>query len=169
MSIASCRPTAAALALVLAACGGPPLRPDHGAYAPTVAAAPSVARFVFPRDKRLAVVPPREPFACAHAAADADLRARGVPIATVTAVPASPAGTLVLAIAIETLDGPGGHWNPFSGGIASTHQRTDIRLALYEPGRAEPLWRAHARVRALLTCDDPELRTQLLQLLTRIH
>jgi hypothetical protein len=187
MSLASCRRAAAALSLALAACGGPPLRPDHGAYAPTVAAAPSIARFAFPRDKRLAFAPPPEPFACALAAADADLRARGVPMATATPVPAfdalkparaggatdaeraSPAGVLVLAIAIETLDGPGGHWNPFSGGIASTHQRTDIRMALYEPGRAEPLWRAHARVRTLLTCDGPELRLQLLQLLTQIH
>ena len=184
--------TAAAAALAVAACSAPPpLRPDHGSYVATQATSESVRRFEYPRAKRLVIASPSAPFQCAVEWADRDLRGKAIPVASasfvldsvfVTTRLTQPAtlsasehtaldGALVLVIAVESLAGPGGHWNPLSStlNISSAHQRTDISLAIYEPGKTTALWRAQARVREVLKCPDQELQTQLMQLLANIH
>lgn len=163
------RPAVAALVLVLAACSGTPNRPDHGRYTATVAAAPAVQSFVFPRSRRAGVVAPVQAFPCAVDRAMRFLRDMGLAAETVPEGAPAGDGALLLVVRIETLQGPGAFWSPFSGAIASNYARTDISVAIHDPGQATPLWRARTRVRAALTCADEELLAQLQQLLTHIQ
>ncbi len=157
---------AVALALATVACGAPaPPRPDHGTYVATGAEQPPGQRFEFPRTKRLVIKSPSARFLCARELAQHELQGKGIAVAT---TPVEPGGALELSIAIESLDGPGGSWNPLSGAITSSHQRTDISLVISEPGSATAIWRTHTRLRTNLSCADQELRTQLRFLLDAI-
>jgi len=180
-------PAVAALIVAIAACGAP-LRPDHGNYITTGAESRPVKHFQYPRAKRLVIASPSTRFQCVHEWAEHDLRGKGILLAAVPFVRdqgfvaarliqpgtlsaderATLDGALVLAIVVESIEGPSGGWNPFSGAITSAHQRTDIGLALYEPDSAVVLWRAESRVRTALNCPDQELGAQLQQMLDNI-
>ena len=163
------RPAVAALALALAACGSTPNRPDHGQYTTTVAAGPAIQSFVFPRSRRAGVVAPARDFPCAGDRALRHLRDKGLAAEALPEGAPAGDGTLLLVVRIEALQGPGAFWSPFSGAIASNYARTDISLAIHDPGQATALWRARTRLRAALTCADEELLSQLQQLLTHIQ
>jgi hypothetical protein len=161
-----CAAAVAVLVVAVSACGSPsPPRADHGSYATTGAAQEPVRRFVFPRAKRLLITSPSARFPCARAWAERDLQGKGI---TLDTAPAGSEGALVLSIAIDSVEGPGGSWNAWSGAITSSHQRTDISLAITEPGSAAALWRSQTRLRTNLGCADQALRTQLQLLLDNI-
>lgn len=179
----------AALLLTVAACGSPPPRPDHGTYSSTAAATQAIKPYPFPRARRLAIAAPDARFLCVREWAERDLQGKGINFATLPfaldpgfvatrlvrpgALSADELaafdGALVLAIAVELLEGPGGRWNAWSGAITSTLERLDVALAIYEPGNTAALWRSQSRVRAALNCPDQELKTQLQQLLAHIQ
>jgi hypothetical protein len=178
----------ATLVIALAACGSPP-RPDHGTYSSTGAeTTATVKTYPFPRAKRLAIASPSARFACVRDWAEQHLQGKGIvsadPVALDTGFVATRLvrpgalsadelaaldGTLVLTIAVESLEGPGGSWNAWSGAITSSLERSDLALALYEPGNTIALWRGQSRVRAVLKCPDSDLKTQLQQLLAHIQ
>jgi hypothetical protein len=184
----SCSAALATLVIALAACGSPP-RPDHGSYSSTGAETTATVKpYAFPRAKRLAIASPTARFPCVRDWAEQHLQGKGIISAAPVALDsgfvatrlvrpgalsadelAALDGMLVLAIAVDSLEGPGGGWNPWSGAITSSLERSDLALAIYEPGNTTALWRSQSRVRAALKCPDSELKAQLQQLLAHIQ
>jgi hypothetical protein len=162
--------------------------PDHGKYARTEAVSYSIESYNYPREKQMLVYISNNAFLCGYDSVEQYINDKGIqairsPVAIDSSFIGDPInsmsslseeekslirGSLILSIAIETTDGPGGSWNPMSGYITSSLKKTKIISSIYDMGSQRFEWSGRVQVRELLDCDNIKFHDLLTQLLDNI-
>lgn len=77
-------------------------------------------------------------------------------------------GPLLLFLSYQVLHGPGGSWNPLSGGITSKFDQTTVTMSLYDGSAMRFVWSGNVNRRAALKTSSPEFRNLFLKLLENL-